>query len=47
MKKKSEMHYDEYAECMERMDFMHLMEHMIKLVSRTMRDIPLSFLPGT
>ena len=38
MKKKSEMHYDEYAECM---------EHMIKLVSRTMRDIPLSFLPGT
>lgn len=26
------MHHDEYAECMERMDLMHLMEHMIKLV---------------
>ena len=29
MKKKSEIHHDEYAECM---DLMHLMEHMIKLV---------------
>lgn len=32
MKKKSETHHDEYAECMEHMDLMHLMEHMIKLV---------------